>query len=283
MTVRRMSVWAEAARTVDIVAATGRVTMQEEGGGWFACDIDLTAGDDYAFSVDGGDPMPDPRSRSQPGEVHDPSRLVDRALNGEEPTWRGFPIRDAILYELHVGTFTPGGTLESAITKLDHLQRLGVNAIELMPIAEFPGSRGWGYDGVDLYAPHHAYCGPDGLRSLVAACHARGIAVIIDVVYNHVGPEGDYLSAFAPYFADRYQTPWGSAFNYDGEHSDEVRRFVLDNAEMWLREYECDGLQLDAVHAIIDTSPMHILEAITRRVQRAVGRAGPRALGSRRE
>ena len=283
MTVRRMSVWAEAATTVEIVTATSTATMEEEGGGWFACNVELTPGDDYAFSVDGGDPMPDPRSRSQPAGVHDPSRLVDRALNDEEPTWRGFPLRDAILYELHVGTFTPEGTFESTMTKLDHLQRLGVNAIELMPIAEFPGSRGWGYDGVDLYAPHHAYGGPDGLRSLVAACHARGIAVIIDVVYNHVGPEGDYLSAYGPYFADRYQTPWGSAFNYDGEHSDEVRRFVLDNAEMWLREYGCDGLRLDAVHAIIDTSPMHILEAITRRVQRAVGRVGPRALGSRRE
>ncbi len=240
--------------------------MEKTEDGWFACKALLASGGDYAFSVDGGDAMPDPRSRSQPAGVHGPSRVVARPRRRVRDEWRGFPLRDAVIYEVHIGTFSAEGTFEGAISHLDHLVDLGVNAIEVMPVAEFPGHRGWGYDGVDLFAPHSAYGGPAGLHHLIDACHHRGIAVILDVVYNHVGPEGDYLGAFGPYFTNRYETPWGSAFNFDGEDSDEVRRFVLDNVEMWVRDYGVDGLRLDAVHAIIDTSPLHILEAIATRV-----------------
>ena len=274
MTARRISVWAPVAKAVGLVAGDATCPMEETGGGWFAANADLGAGDDYAFSVDAGDPMPDPRSTRQPVGVHGPSRLVEHPRRRAEDRWQGFPLREAIIYELHIGTFTPEGTFDAAIGRLDHLKELGVNAIEIMPVAEFAGRRGWGYDGVDLYAPHHSYGGPDGLHSLIDACHARGIAAILDAVYNHLGPEGDYLSAFGPYFTTRYETPWGSAFNYDGEHSDEVRRFVLDNVEMWLRDYSFDGLRLDAAHAIIDTSPLHILEAIAVRVDELAAELG---------
>jgi maltooligosyltrehalose trehalohydrolase len=250
---------------MQLVIGDARYPMTPAGVGWFACDVD-TAGDgtDYAFQLDGGDPVPDPRSRSQPAGVHGRSRVVEEVRPPAAQAWAGFPLREAVIYELHVGTFTPEGTFDGCIKRLEHLQTLGVNAIELMPIAEYPGNRGWGYDGVDLFAPHNAYGGPDALRRLVDACHQRGIAVIVDVVYNHLGPEGDHLADFAPYFTDRYATPWGTAFNYDGEDSDDVRRFVLENAEMWLADFGCDGLRLDAVHAIIDMSPTHILEAISR-------------------
>jgi maltooligosyltrehalose trehalohydrolase len=274
VTARRISVWAPAAAAVGLVAGDDTCPMEESGGGWFAANADLHAGDDYSFTVDGSDPMPDPRSRSQPEGVHGPSRLIAHPRRRAVEQWRGFPLSDAIIYELHIGTFTPQGTFDAAITRLDHLKALGVNAIEVMPVAEFPGRRGWGYDGVDLFAPHHAYGGPKGMHRLIEASHARGIAVILDVVYNHLGPEGDYLSAFGPYFTTRYETPWGTAFNYDGEHSDEVRRFVLDNVEMWLRDYSFDGLRLDAVHAIIDTSPLHILEAIATRVDELAAELG---------
>jgi maltooligosyltrehalose trehalohydrolase len=271
---RRISVWAPAAQAVNLVAGDRVDPMEESGGGWFACKADLADGDDYAFSVDGSEALPDPRSRSQPAGVHGPSRLIAHPRTREHQHWRGFPISEAVMYELHVGTFTARGTFDAAITRLDHLIDLGINAIELMPVGEFPGRRGWGYDGVDLFAPHSAYGGPGGLHRLVDACHARGIAVVLDVVYNHVGPEGDYLGEFGPYFTTRYETPWGSAFNYDGEQSDEVRRFVLDNVEMWLREYSFDGLRLDAVHAIIDTSPLHVLEAIATRVDELAAELG---------
>ena len=271
---RRISVWAPAAQAVNLVAGDRVDPMEESGGGWFACKADLADGDDYAFSVDGSEALPDPRSRSQPAGVHGPSRLIAHPRTREHQHWRGFPISEAVMYELHVGTFTARGTFDAAITRLDHLIDLGINAIELMPVGEFPVRRGWGYDGVDLFAPHSAYGGPGGLHRLVDACHARGIAVVLDVVYNHVGPEGDYLGEFGPYFTTRYETPWGSAFNYDGEQSDEVRRFVLDNVEMWLREYSFDGLRLDAVHAIIDTSPLHVLEAIATRVDELAAELG---------
>ncbi len=274
MTARRISVWAPVAKASGLVAGDATCPMEETGGGWFAANADLGTGDDYAFSVDAGDPMPDPRSTRQPVGVHGPSRLVEHPRRRAEDRWQGFPLREAIIYELHIGTFTPEGTFEAAIGRLDHLKKLGINAIEIMPVAEFAGRRGWGYDGVDLYAPHHSYGGPDGLHSLIEACHARGIAAILDVVYNHLGPEGDYLSAFGPYFTTRYETPWGSAFNYDGEHSDEVRRFVLDNVEMWLRDYSFDGLRPDAAHAIIETSPLHILEAIAVRVDELAAEVG---------
>jgi maltooligosyltrehalose trehalohydrolase len=231
--------------------------------GWFRAEIELAAGTDYLLAVDGGEPRPDPRSPWQPRGPLGPSRAVDHArFEWTDRGWRGFPLADAVVYELHVGTFSSDGTFDGILTRLDHVVDLGVNAIELMPVAEFPGERGWGYDGVDLYAPHHTYGGPDGLKRVVDACHARGLAVILDVVYNHLGPSGNNLGEFGPYFTDRYATPWGAAMNLDGADSDEVRRFILDNALTWLRDYHFDGLRIDAVHAIVDTSAVHILEQL---------------------
>jgi maltooligosyltrehalose trehalohydrolase len=237
--------------------------MSKVGSGWFRAETDLVAGTDYRLAVDGGEPRPDPRSQWQPRGPHEASRTVEHShFEWTDGDWSGFSLADAVVYELHLGTFAGDGTADGVIARLDHLVDLGVNAVELMPVAEFPGERGWGYDGVDAYAPHHAYGGPDGLKRLVDACHTRGLAVILDVVHNHLGPSGNYLGEFGPYFTDRYATPWGAAMNLDGPHSDEVRRFIVDNVLMWLRDYHCDGLRLDAVHAIIDTSAVHILEQI---------------------
>jgi maltooligosyltrehalose trehalohydrolase len=180
--------------------------------------------------------------------------------------FRPAPLAGAIVYELHVGTFSPEGSFDAVIPKLDHLKQLGVTHVELLPVAAFPGQRGWGYDGVALFAPHAAYGGPDALRRLVDACHAKGLALILDVVYNHLGPSGNYLGQYAPYFTERYGTPWGEAVNYDGAGSDEVRRFVCDNALYWLRHFHIDGLRLDAVHAIFDQSALHIFEQLTSEV-----------------
>jgi maltooligosyltrehalose trehalohydrolase len=185
--------------------------------------------------------------------------------------WKGRPLAGSVVYEMHTGTFTPEGTFESAIARLDHIVDLGVTTVELMPVAEFSGERGWGYDGVDLYAPHHAYGGPEGLKRLVDACHSRGLAVLLDVVYNHLGPAGNYLREFGPYFTDRYSTPWGEAINFDGAFSHEVRAFFIDNALMWLRDYHFDGLRIDAVHAIVDTSATHLLEELASRVMELEG------------
>jgi maltooligosyltrehalose trehalohydrolase len=231
---------------------------------------DAGAGSRYVFSVDGGAFRPDPRSPFQPEGVDGPSEVVDHAaFPWTDLPWRGLPLPGAVLYEMHVGTFTRAGTFDAAVEKLDHLVQLGIDAVELLPVAEFAGSRGWGYDGVALFAPHHAYGGPDALKRLVDACHARGLGVVMDVVYNHVGPAGNYLAEFGPYFTGRYRTNWGDAINFDGPDSTEVRRFVIDNALMWLRDYHCDGLRLDAVHAIVDQSALHILEEIGREVEAA--------------
>ncbi|MGH7685982.1 MAG: malto-oligosyltrehalose trehalohydrolase [Candidatus Dormibacteria bacterium] len=263
----RFRVWAPHAHAVEVELGDGRHPMTAGAGGWFSAELEAATGDDYGFALDGGKRLPDPRSASQPGGVHGPSRVVDHgAFAWTDSAWRGFEHRDAIVYELHVGTFTPSGTFVAAIERLDHLVALGVNTVELMPVAEFAGARGWGYDGVDLYAPAHGYGSPDGLKTLVDACHARGLAVVMDAVYNHLGPEGNYLAEFGPYFTTVYATPWGPAVNYDGAGSDEVREFVIDNALMWLRDYHFDGLRLDAVQAIVDTSAVNILEAIATRV-----------------
>jgi maltooligosyltrehalose trehalohydrolase len=238
--------------------------MLSEGNGWWT-DVGeaLPPGTDYAFLIDGEGPFPDPRSQWQPAGPHQASRVVDHsAFSWNDSHWQAPPLSSAILYELHLGTFTPGGTCDSAIEKLDHLVGLGVTHVEIMPVAQFPGDHGWGYDGVSLYAPHHAYGGPLGLKRFVDACHAKGLAVILDVVYNHLGPSGNYLPRFGPYFGDRHHTPWGPALNFDGPQSHEVRRFVIDNALMWLRDYHIDGLRLDAVHAIVDLSAMHVLEEL---------------------
>jgi maltooligosyltrehalose trehalohydrolase len=267
MTVFR--VWAPAAHQVDLVIGRDRWPLQPESGGWWSVDRPGAGpGTDYLFSVDGGEPRPDPRSPWQPAGVHGPSRVVDHAaFPWTDAGWNPPPLASAVVAEIHIGTFTPEGTFDSAIARLDHLVDLGITHVELMPVNEFPGARGWGYDGVDLYAPHHAYGGPDGLKRLVNACHARGLAVILDVVYNHLGPAGNYLGVYGPYFTDRHHTPWGAAINFDGPDSDEVRRFFIDNAVMWLRDYHVDGLRIDAVHAIVDTSATHILEALAAEVR----------------
>ncbi len=270
MTVFR--VWAPHAQQVELVTDAGTDAMQRDDMGWFAIKRDLAPGSRYRFSLDGGPPIPDPRSPSQPDGVQGPSAVVDHAAFAwTDASFAGPALADSVIYELHVGTFTPDGTFTATIDRLDHLVDLGVTTVELMPVAEFPGERGWGYDGVDLYAPHHAYGGPEGLKQLVDACHARGLAVILDVVYNHMGPDGNYLGTFGPYFTDRYTTPWGQAVNLDGRGSDHVRDFIIDNACMWLRDYHFDGLRLDAVHALLDTSAFHVLEQLSDPDRRAGG------------
>ena len=257
-------VWAPRPSEVDVVIGGQRIPMRPAGDGWWAATVDgAEPGTDYSFSLDDGPPRPDPRSAFQPEGIDGPSRVVDHAAFAwGDGGWRGIPLAGAVLYECHVGTFSAAGTFDGVIGHLDHLADLGVDAIELLPVAEFPGPRGWGYDGVDLFAPHHAYGGPDGLKRLVDAAHARGIGVVLDVVYNHLGPAGNYLPEFGPYFSARHQTNWGDAVNFDGPGSDEVRRFVIDNALAWLRDYHCDGLRVDAVHAIRDDSATHLLEAL---------------------
>jgi maltooligosyltrehalose trehalohydrolase len=249
--------------------------MVEGERGWWVVEADGEPGDDYGFRLDGSGPLPDPRSPWQPDGVDGMSRLVDHdAFGWTDDGWRGLALAGAVLYELHVGTFSPEGTFDGVIGRLDHLVDLGVDAVELLPVGQFSGDRNWGYDGVDLYAPHAGYGGPDGLKRLVDACHAKGLGVILDVVYNHLGPEGNHLARFGPYFTDFYATPWGRAVNYDRAGSDEVRRFVIDNALQWLRHYHLDGLRLDAVHAIIDTSATHVLAELAEEVERLAATAG---------
>jgi maltooligosyltrehalose trehalohydrolase len=256
-------VWSLAVRLGD------RTVPLERGdrGVWRGAVEGAAAGDDYLLVLDGERERPDPRSRFQPHGVHGPSRLVDL---GPRPAPFPTPaLRDLVFYELHCGTFTPEGTFEAAAQRLGHLVDLGVTAVEVMPVAAFPGSRGWGYDGVALYAVHAAYGGPAGFRRFVDACHAAGLAVVLDVVYNHLGPDGNYLAEFGPYFTDRSTTPWGEAVNFDGPGSDFVRGFVLDNAEQWVAGYGVDGLRLDAVHDLHDASSVHILEELAARVHGA--------------
>jgi maltooligosyltrehalose trehalohydrolase len=220
-------------------------------------------GADYFYLVNGERERPDPVSRHQPLGVHGPSRVVDpEGFAWTDGGWEGIPLRDLIIYELHTGTFTPEGTFDAIIPRLAHLKSLGVNALELMPVAEFPGGRNWGYDGAHLYAPQSTYGGPEGLKRLVDACHREGLAVVLDVVYNHLGPEGNYLGEYAPIFTHNYRTPWGDALNFDDAESDGVRRHFVENALYWLTEFHVDGLRLDAVHRIIDISPRHLLEEL---------------------
>jgi maltooligosyltrehalose trehalohydrolase len=261
--VSRCAVWAPNATRVEVETRGRRRLLAASPGGWFELEDPLEAGEDYAFVLDGATPRPDPRSPWQPQGVHGPSRAFDHdAFVWTDTAWPGRALRDCVVYELHIGTFSEAGTLDGAAEHIEHLVDLGVGAVELLPVAAFPGARGWGYDGVDLYAVHHAYGGPDALKRFVNACHSAGLAVILDVVYNHLGPEGNHLAEFGPYFTDRYRTPWGDAINYDGPDSDEVRRFAVDNALMWLRDYHCDGLRLDAVHAIVDISAVHLVEEV---------------------
>ncbi|MDQ1711466.1 MAG: maltooligosyltrehalose trehalohydrolase [Frankiaceae bacterium] len=261
-------VWAPYASSVLLDANGTRTPMVRGDGGWWRSAEPLPPGTDYGFVLDGSDDvLPDPRSPRQPDGVHGRSRTVDHAAFAwTDAGWSRPPLAGAVVYELHVGTFTPEGTFDAAIAHLPHLANLGVTAVELLPVNAFPGTHGWGYDGVGLWAPHEPYGGPDGLKRLVDACHAAGLAVVLDVVYNHLGPSGNYLGRFGPYFTDRYRTPWGPAVNYDDEGSHEVREFVVGNARMWVRDYHVDGLRLDAVHAIFDQSATHVLEELTARV-----------------
>ncbi|MBU6424473.1 MAG: malto-oligosyltrehalose trehalohydrolase, partial [Chloroflexi bacterium] len=260
----RLRIWAPHASTVDVIVGNERHRLAPRIYGFHEGEVPLADGTRYALSLDGADPLPDPRSRWQPDGVYGRSAHV--AHGRDDEIWRGRDLAASVLYELHVGAFSPEGTFDGVIGKLDHLVALGVDAIELMPVAEFPGERGWGYDGVDLYAAHHAYGGPQGLRRLVRAAHERGLAVVLDVVYNHLGPDGNYLERFGPYFTDRHHTPWGRAMNYDGPDSGPVRQFVVENALGWMRDIGIDGVRLDAIHAIVDLSATHVIEELTRRV-----------------
>jgi maltooligosyltrehalose trehalohydrolase len=280
----RVTVWAPHARRVDVVrpggGRAGPIALAPAGGGVFSgVAADAPAGTDYAYRLDGTATLPDPVSRHQPAGVHGPSRVVDPAtFRWTDGAWRGLDLDTLVLYELHVGTFTAAGTFAGATERLAQLRALGVTAVELMPVGEFPGARNWGYDGVHAYAPHSAYGGPDGLRRLVDAAHAAGLGVVLDVVYNHVGPEGNVLGRYGPYFTDRYRTPWGDAVNFDGPDSDEVRRYVLDNARYWITEYHLDGLRLDAVHAIYDFGARHILAELAAAVHAQAAALGRRVL-----
>lgn len=250
--------------------------MSRNDNGWWTAEVpDAKPGDNYGFMLDGAGPFPDPRSSWQPQGVHKLSRLVDEnAFHWSRRTFQAPPLASAIIYELHIGTFTPKGTFLSTIERLDHLVALGVTHVELMPVVEFSGGHGWGYDGVDLFAPHHACGAPDDLKKLVDACHARGLAVILDVVYNHLGPSGNYLAKFGPYFTKKFASAWGEGINFDGPDSGEVRRFFCDNALMWLRDFHFDALRLDAVHGIVDTSAVHILEQLKFEVERLSAQLG---------
>ena len=258
-------VWAPNATLVEIDVDGERTALtpeswNSESNGWWTHPEPLAAGTDYAFVVDGNGPFPDPRSAHQPHGVHGPSQVFDANAHAwQDQRWTGREVCGAVLYELHVGTFTPVGTLDSAIDKLDHLAALGIEMVQLMPLAAFPGERGWGYDGVALYAVHEAYGGPAALQRFVDAAHERGLAVALDVVYNHLGPSGNYLSQFGPYFTDVHHTPWGEAVNLDQPGSHEVRAFIVENALRWLRDFHLDGLRLDAVHELRDSSPVHVL------------------------
>jgi maltooligosyltrehalose trehalohydrolase len=277
--VTTFAVWAPDSTTVEVeIAGTDRHPLGARGRpGWWAADVPgAGAGTDYAFVLDGGQSLPDPRSAWQPRGVHSASRVVDhQRFPWTDDAWRGLPLAGSVLYETHVGTFTAGGTLDAAIERLDHLTSLGVDAVEVMPLAAFDGQRGWGYDGAALYAVHEPYGGPEAFKRFVDSCHGRGLGVVLDVVYNHLGPSGNYLSRYGPYFTERHHTPWGAAVNLDDAGSDEVRRFVIDNALMWLRDYHVDGLRLDAVHALLDDSAVHLLEELAAEVDAlatAVGR-----------
>ncbi len=269
-------VWAPFAARVDLLAGNSRQAMRAGKRGWWASDLDLEPGTDYQFSLDGEPGLPDPRSRHQPGGVHGPSRVVAARNSPPGAESGGIDMRNAVVYELHIGTFTPEGTFAAARGRLDHLVDLGIDVVEIMPVNAYAGHHGWGYDGVALYAVHEAYGGPDGLGEFVDACHRRGLKVVLDVVYNHLGPDGNHLGRFGPYFTDRYRTAWGDAVNLDGPDSDLVRRFLIENALMWLGDYDVDGLRIDAVHALFDRSALHFLEELARNVSRLETETGRR-------
>ncbi|MFF7212438.1 malto-oligosyltrehalose trehalohydrolase [Streptomyces sp. NPDC008238] len=273
----RFDVWAPDAGEVE-VRVDGRAHDMErdpERQGWWYADVPAGHGARYSFALDGGPPRPDPRSRRQPEGPEGPSAVVDHGRFAWTHEWAGRPLPGAVLYELHVGTFTTAGTFDAAVEHLPYLAGLGITHIELMPLCPFPGTHGWGYEGVSLWAVHEPYGGPDGLKRFVDAAHGQGLGVVLDVVHNHLGPSGNHLPAYGPYFTDRHHTPWGDAVNLDAPGSDEVRAFLVGSALAWLRDYRLDGLRLDAVHALVDTRAVHLLEELSTAVDAlaaAVGR-----------
>ncbi|MEJ7707059.1 MAG: alpha-amylase family glycosyl hydrolase [Nocardioidaceae bacterium] len=272
----KFEVWAPHAKsTVDLILGDERHAMTCDDRGRWHVDADAEPDSRFAFSLDGSDPRPDPRALRLPDGPERSAQLFDLdSVSWADGQWRGAPLPGSIIYELHIGTFTSEGTLDAAIEKLDHLVALGVDMVELMPLASFPGSHGWGYDGVGLYAVHEPYGGPAAMCRFVDACHARGLGVFLDVVYNHLGPSGNFLQEFGPYFTDRYDTPWGQALNLDGPDSDEVRKFMIDNAVMWFRDFHVDGLRLDAVHALFDDRAITMLEELSHEVAALSSRLG---------
>lgn len=270
-------VWAPFKNKMEVVIKNGiSISLQKTTRGYWEGETDQAEpGTLYKFRINGGKEFPDPASRSQPYGVHSWSMVTSpNNFIWREDNWKGLELKQMIIYELHIGTFTNDGTFEAVIDKMDHLKDLGVNTIEIMPIAQFPGDRNWGYDGVYPFAPQQSYGGANGLKKLVNACHNNEIAVILDVVYNHMGPEGNYLSQYGPYFTEKYHTPWGSAINFDDKYSDEVRNFFLENVIMWLEEFHLDGLRLDAVHEIIDRGAVHFLKEMSSRVDELESKTG---------
>ncbi|MFE4106714.1 malto-oligosyltrehalose trehalohydrolase [Almyronema epifaneia] len=264
----QFTVWAPFAKDVAVQfpAQSREVALVREGEYWQAIVADVPPETLYLFRLDQAEAYPDPASQYQPKDVHGPSAVVDHNFDWQCSQWSGLPLASLIIYELHVGTFTPEGTFSAIIPRLPELADLGINAIELMPVAQFPGDRNWGYDGVYPFAVQHSYGGPTALKQLVDACHQHGIAVVMDVVYNHFGPEGNYTSQFAPYFTEKYRTPWGSAINFDEAYSEGVRNYVRQNALYWLQAYHIDALRLDAIHAIYDFGAKHILQDLAEAV-----------------
>jgi maltooligosyltrehalose trehalohydrolase len=261
-------VWGPAAESVSVRVDGQEHELAESGDGVWEAEVGCSAGVDYLYVLDGRHAWPDPCSRSQPDGITGASRVVDPArFEWTVASWEGLSLEGLSVYELHVGTFSAEGSFDGVIPYLAGLRELGVTAIELMPVATFPGERGWGYDGVYAYAPHAAYGGPDGLARLVDAAHGAGLGVLLDVVYNHVGPGSEAIAAFGPYFTDRHETFWGAAMNYDGEDAEGVREWAIQNACMWVRDYHVDGLRLDATHAIFDESPRHVLAELADRVR----------------
>ena len=265
---RGFFVWAPSAtKSVDVELRGTRYPMEPAGQGWWSTEETAQAGDRYGYSIDGGPVMPSPRAARLPDGPHGLSEVYDpAAFAWTDDDWEGVPLAGSVLYELHIGTFTQEGTFDAAIERLDHLVDLGVDIVEVMPVASFPGRWGWGYDGVATWAVHEPYGGPEGLQRFVDACHHRGLGVCLDVVYNHLGPDGAYLFSYGPYFTDRHHTPWGLALNLDGPNSDPVREYIIGNVDHWLRDYHLDGLRLDAVHELHDTRAVHILEEVSESV-----------------
>jgi maltooligosyltrehalose trehalohydrolase len=271
-----ITVWAPEAERVAITFDGKKLELQkQELGYWQLQTTDITPDTKYKIVLNGKTELPDPASLLQPEGVHGPSKAIDIShFSWTDKEWKNIPLQDYILYELHTGTFTPEGTFAAIEQKLDYLKELGINAIEIMPVAQFPGSRNWGYDGVFPFAVQNSYGGPQALQHLINTCHQKGIAVVLDVVYNHLGPEGNYLGAYGPYFTNKYNTPWGNAINFDDAWCDCVRRYFIENALMWFRDFHVDALRLDAVHAIKDFSPTHILQEIKQHVDRLMKETG---------